>query len=306
MVRYHSIKLFLILTLATLACGLPAAALPTPTPVPPTPTVLPPVPQFSLEQLQNAQYKLSGRDDHAIVQLTDGVYQSGEDHSTVDFARVFLTEYSAFGDLNGDGSNEAAAVFFENFGGTGSFGYVVVYALSNGQPIFVASTLIDDRAEIHNLTIENGEIFLDATTHGAEDPACCPTLQTTRRYALVNNQLRVVHYTTNTPDGKKREVEISAPAHAAAVTATFQLEGSVSIAPFENNLSYFIYGEDGQEYGSGPVTVHAPDFGAPGAFSEIIKLDGIPSGTTVYVEVQDISAMDGAWLAMDAVKLTVQ
>ncbi|MCC6260049.1 MAG: hypothetical protein IT311_04220 [Anaerolineales bacterium] len=306
MVRNHPVIFLLILTLTTLACGLPSTALPTLTPVPAQPATPTLAPQLTLDQIKNAQYKLNARDDHAIVQLTDGVYQNGTDNTTADFARVFLTENIAFGDLDGDGVNEAAAVFFENFGGTGSFGYVVVYSLSNNQPIFVTATLIDDRPMINQISIENGEIFLDAVTHGAEDPACCPTLETTRRYALVNNQLRMVHYTTNTPDGRKRETQITAPVNGTEASGAIQVSGNVSIAPFENNLSYFIYGADGAQYAEGPVMVHAPDFGAPGTFDETISLKDIPSGTLVYIEIQDISAADGSLLTLDAVKITVK
>lgn len=80
----------------------------------------------------------------------------------------------------------------------------------------------------------------------------------------------------------------------------------MSIAPFENNLSYFIYDEAGNQIAAGPVAVTAPDLGAPGTFNETITLEGIPAGTTIYLELHDISAADGSWLAMDAVKLLVK
>jgi hypothetical protein len=52
--------------------------------------------------------------------------------------------------------------------------------------------------------------------------------------------------------------------------------------------------------------VTAPDLGAPGTFSELISLSGIPADTNVYLEIQDISAENGFILAMDAVKLVVK
>jgi hypothetical protein len=52
--------------------------------------------------------------------------------------------------------------------------------------------------------------------------------------------------------------------------------------------------------------VTAPDLGAPGTFDAPISLDGIPSGTMVYIEIQDLSAADGSLLALDTVKLTVK
>ena len=309
MPRRYFIQLFLILTLATLACGLalPAPSSPTADPVQltvPAPTVS--APSLTVDQLKNAQYRLGARDDHAIVQLTDGQYQEGTDATTLDYAHVQLADFIPIGDLTGDGVNEAAVVVFENYGGTGNFGSLAIYTNVNGSPVFLTSTMIDDRPKINNLTIENGEINLDAIVHGLQDPGCCPALPTTRRYALVNNRLQLTNYTTVTPGGAKRTIEIMSPADGTKVTESVQVSGTVSIAPFENNLTYAIYNEAGSELAVGPVTVTAPDLGAPGTFSELISLAGIPSGTTVYLTIQDISAADGSILALDSVKLFVK
>ncbi len=303
------INFILILTLGTLACGLasPASISPTPDPVQPTvpaPTV--PAPALTADQLQNAQYQLGAREDRASVQLTDGQWQQGTDATTLDYARVSLSEFISLGDITGDGVDEAAAIFFENYGGTGNFGFLAVYTNVNGLPVFLSSTMIDDRPMINGLAIESGEVFLDAVIHGFEDPGCCPQLPTTRRYALVNNALRITAYTTSTPDNRKRSIEIMTPANGTEVTEFVQVNGAVSIAPFENNLSYFIYDEAGNQLGAGPLTVTAPDFGAPGTFSELIPLAGIPADTTIYLEIHDLSAADGSILALDAVKLIVK
>ena len=300
---------FLILTLATLSCGLisPASISPMPDPIQPTipvPTV--PAPTLTADQLQKAQYQLGARDDRASVQLTDGQWQQGTDATTLDFAHVSMSEFTSLGDITGDGVDEAAAIFFENYGGTGNFGFLAIYTNVNGLPVFLSSTMIDDRPMINGLAIESGEVFLDAVIHGFEDPGCCPQLPTTRRYALVNNKLRITAYTTATPDGAIRGIEIMSPADGTQVTEFVQVNGTVSIAPFENNLSYFIYDEAGNQLGVGPITVTAPDFGAPGTFSELIPLAGIPADTTIYLEIHDLSAADGSLLALDAVKLIVK
>lgn len=306
--REH-IAFILILILATLACGLTAPASNAPTPAPVQETIPAPTeaaPSLTADQLKNAQYQLGARDDRAVIQLTDGKYQQGTDATTLDFAYIGLTQFVSVGDLTGDGVNEIAAIFLENYGGTGNFGLLTIYSNVNGLPVFLTSTFIDDRPMINSMSIENGEVFLDAITHGAQDGGCCPTLPTTRRYALVNNQLRMVNYTTATPEGAKRIVEITAPVNGAEASGSVQVSGTVSIAPFENNLTYFIYDEAGNQFAAGPVMVTAPDFGAPGTFNETFTLEGIPPGTTIYLEIQDISAADGSWLAMDAVKLVIK
>ena len=305
----HLTSLILPLTLATLACGLTAPASNAPTPAPVQETIPAPTesaPSLTADQLKNAQYQLGARDDRAVIQLTDGKYQQGTDATTLDFAYIGLTQFVSVGDLTGDSVNEIAAIFLENYGGTGNFGLLAIYSNVNGLPVFLTSTFIDDRPMINSMSIENGEVFLNAITHGAQDGGCCPTLPTTRRYALVNNQLRKVNYTTATPEGAKRIVEITAPVNGAEASGSVQVSGTVSIAPFENNLTYFIYDEAGNQFAAGPVMVTAPDFGAPGTFNETFTLEGIPPGTTIYLEIQDISAADGSWLAMDAVKLVIK
>lgn len=306
MVPNHPLRFLLILTLATLACGLPAASIPTLTPAPVQEATAVPIMGVSLDQLQSAQYQLGTRDDHAVVQLSGGKYQQGTDSTTADFASIVLTDFVAFGDLNGDGTNEAAAIFYENYGGTGNFGMLTIYTNIDGEPVFLTSILIDDRPMINTIAIENGKVLLDATTHSFEDPSCCPTLGTTRRYILLNNQLRMVHYTTNTPDGQIREIKITTPVDGMEVSGSIQVSGTITVAPFENNLSYTIYDEADNQYLAGPLSVTAPDLGAPGSFAETFTLEGIPAGTTVYLEIQDVSAADGSWLAMDAVKILVK
>lgn len=309
MVRHHPVIFLLILTLAALACGLPTAS-PDPVAVPPnpaesTPTVSP-LSALTLDQINAVQYPVLVREDGLVVQLTDGKYQADVDPMDVNFAYVQVTQFHAFADLTGDGVGDAAVIFLENYGGTGQFGVLAVFANVAGEPVFLDSVLIDDRPMINSMSIENGEIFIDAIVHGFEDGGCCPTLPTTRRYAMVKNKLRLMHYTTDAPNGTRRVIEITSPIDGTEVSGSVQVTGAVSIAPFENNLSYFVYDEAGNQYAAGPVNVLAPDFGAPGTFDETFTLAGIPAGTTIYLEIQDISAADGSLLALDVVKLVVK
>jgi len=308
-------KFILILAFTTLACGLsspssgsiPATSSPIPVPVQNTlaaPTAS--TPSLTVEQLKNAQYQLGTSDDHSMVQLVGGKYQRGTDNTTLDYAQISSTDFAALGDLTGDGINEAAVMVFENYGGTGDFGFLTIYTNVNGLPVFLTSVLIDDRPKINSVAIENGEVYLDAITHGAQDPGCCPGLPTTRRYALVKNQLRMTNYTTSAPDGGKHVIEIQSPANATEATASVKVNGTVSIAPFENNLTYVVDDEVGNQLATGPISVTAANPGAPGTFDATISLSGIPAGTTVYLEIQDVSAADGSWLAMDSVKLVVK
>jgi hypothetical protein len=305
MVPNHSLKFLLILTIATLACGVavPASDLPTVIPVEPT---IPAPTGLTLEQINNVQYPALIREDGFVAQMTNGKFQQGADATDPDFAYIAVTQFVSFGDLTGDGIDDAAVIFLENYGGTGNFGVLAIYANVAGEPVFLDSILIDDRPIINSMTVENGEVFIDAVVHGFDDGGCCPTLPTTRRYVLVKNELRLVHYTTDTPGGEKRIIEITSPVNGAEVMGSIQVTGTVSIAPFENNLSYFVYDEADNQFAAGPVMVTAPDFGAPGTFDETFTLAGIPAGTVIYLEIQDQSAADGSLLALDVVKLLVK
>jgi hypothetical protein len=274
----------------------PEATLP-----PDTPT---PAPDY-VEQIRNAQYQLGLSDQIDVVQLSDGVYQSGT-AGEVDFVEVRVSDFIALGDLNNDGVNESVAIVSENYGGTGVFTFLALYVNQNVQPVFLTSVFIDDRPVIDGLGIENGEVFLAATTHDADDPFCCPTLRTERHYRLLNNQLEMTDYVTFAPDGRPRAIKIESPANGGEVFSSVQVRGTVAIAPFENTLTYRIYDVGGVELAVGAIAVTAADLGAPGAFDEVISLGNILSGAAIRIEIQDISAADGSLLAMDSVELVVK
>ncbi len=255
--------------------------------------------------IRNAQYQLGVPDSLQVVQLQDGKFEQGT-AGGADYISVMLTDFIAAGDLDGDGSDEIAALISENFGGTGVFVFLAIYRNVNGTATFLTSSVVDDRPQLNALSIENGEVFLDAVIHGFEDPMCCPALRTTRHYRLANDQLDKSDYTTFTPDGRPRTITIESPANGTEIFSTVQIKGSVAIAPFENNLTYSIKDGAGVELSRGAVAVDAPDLGAPGTFDETIAMGSIISGAVVTIEIQDVSAADGSLFAMDSVQLVVK
>ncbi len=282
----------------------PASEIPT---LPATATVAPPtvVPDY-VTRIRNVQYQLGIADALRVVQLVDGEFKQGT-VGGADYVFVNVTDFVAAGDLNNDGAKEYAALIAENYGGTGVFVFLAIFADVNGELVFQTSTMMDDRPLLNALSIENGEIFLDAVIHAADDPFCCPTLRTTRHYRLVtDNHLDMTDYTTFTPDGKPRTITITTPTNDTESYSSIQFKGSVAIAPFENNLTYRIYDLVGVELSIGSITVTASELGGPGTFDSIIELGNILSGSVVRVEIQDISAADGSLLAMDSVELVVK
>jgi hypothetical protein len=259
----------------------------------------------AVEEVRNAQYQLGAADTLQVVQLTEGSFEQGTPGSD-DFMSIRVTDFVAFGDLNEDGAQEAAALISENYGGTGVFVFLAVYSRVNGVWMFQTSNMVDDRPQLNALAIEDNEIFLDAVMHGIDEPMCCPTLRTTRHYRFVDNLLDLVDYTTFTPGGQPRTITIESPPNGSEVFTSVPIKGRVAIAPFENNLVYRIYDVSGIELSAGAIPVAAPDLGAPGTFDAIIPLGKVLSGAVVRLEVQDVSAADGSLLAMDSVELVVK
>lgn len=313
-----TVKRFLlgILTIFLGACSMfqrPATPQPTPLPATPTlavptpvvPTPLPDAPGISPEDVRNSEYQLGFSDQIRTVQLTDGKYQENSADGT-GYLSVSVTDFIARGDLNGDGENEAVAIVAEDYGGSGTFVFLAVYQYLNDKAVFLTSIFLDDRPRINHLAVEKGEIFVDIVIHGKDDPMCCPTLATTRKYLLNGVNLILTNYTTETPAGQPREITIDAPVEGAQVSGIIRLLGNITIAPFENNLVYRVYDLGGVELSAGPVNVEATDLGAPGRFEKAIDLGNIITNTTVRIEVQDINVADGSLFAMDSVMLLVR
>lgn len=270
-----------------------------------TPAAAPTTVPDEVKEVRNAQYQLGATNALQVVQLKDGKYQQDAPGAT-DFIAVDMTDFAAAGDLNADGKKEAAALVSENYGGSGVFVFLAIFANTGGKWTFETSTMVDDRPQLNALSIEKGEVYLDATIHGTDDPMCCPTLRTTRHFRLVDNQLDMTDYATFTPDGKPHTVNIESPATGTEVFSSVPLKGNVAIAPFENNLVYQIYDVSGIELSAGAIPVQASQAGAPGTFDETVSLGKVLSGAIIRIEVQDLSAKDGSLLGMDSVELVVK
>jgi hypothetical protein len=253
------------------------------------------LPGVSAEQLKNSLYQLGATNVPREVQLVNGVYQEGA-AGNADFVEVHVT----------DGTSEATVLVSENYGGSGVFVFLALYTTQNNKAVFQASVFVDDRPQIQGIAIENHEVQLDVTVHGMDEPMCCPTLHTTRRYRLINNQLDMTNYVTYTPDGDPRTITIESPANRTLVSSSVLIKGSVAIAPFENNLTYSIKDGAGVELSRGAVPVTAAEMGGPGTFEALISLGKILSNTVIFIEIQDVSAADDSLLAMDSVELVVK
>ncbi|UCC64504.1 MAG: META domain-containing protein, partial [Anaerolineae bacterium] len=144
---------------------------------------------LTLDALRNATYPSEWEEDGAIT-LTNGRYE-GEPYVEGGASRLVVTLVSplVFGDLDGDGVDDAAAILVADPGGSGTFYSLEAVRNESGEPVHLASYALGDRAQIRSLAIEGGQITLEMVTHGPDDPMCCPTQIVRNTYALEAGQL---------------------------------------------------------------------------------------------------------------------
>ena len=149
---------------------------------------LPSSKSLTIEGLKNAEYQskfaINGR-----VKLSNGIYRGRIVPDSASELIVMLSDQVAFGDLNGDGAEDAVVVLITDPGGSGTFRHLGVVINEKGTPQHVASQLLGDRVKVKSLSVRSGEIVVQMMTHGTRDPMCCPTFQVTRNYVLQEGRL---------------------------------------------------------------------------------------------------------------------
>jgi hypothetical protein len=110
-----------------------------------------------------------------------------------------LPEY-AVGNLDGDGAPDAAVLIATSTGGSGTFLDLAAVLNRGNQPASDAIAFLGDRVLVDRVRIRDGEVQLDLTMHGPADPMCCPSVEATRRFRLVDGELVEIEPPAGVPD----------------------------------------------------------------------------------------------------------
>ncbi|MEZ4864285.1 MAG: META domain-containing protein [Caldilineaceae bacterium] len=140
---------------------------------------------LSIQALKNATY--SGIYDDPIT-LTDGVYEESDPPVSV----RYRDNATLFGDLDGDGVDDAVVFLLDSGGGSATFTYVAAQLNQNGEPVDGGAVMVEDRTQVRSVTIEERQIAVEFTTAGPGDGACCPSHMVQKTYALQEGQLAEV------------------------------------------------------------------------------------------------------------------
>ena len=164
----------------------PTVALPTvaPATIAPAATLAPASPPLSAV-LGNLVY--SGVLD-APIRLVDGVAEYQDGSSGKPTVRL-MPEYTAAGDLNGDGVEDAVVVLRNETSGTGRFVYLAAVLDALGSPTVTDALMIGDRVIVKSLAVRDGKVDAALVVQGPNDGLCCPTLDAARVYVLQDGKL---------------------------------------------------------------------------------------------------------------------
>ena len=142
--------------------------------------------KLTIEKLKNAEYNLR----YGKVKLTDGICPNGGEG--LDSYIIELSDKIAFGDLNGDGVTDAAAIFWSDGVNRRVWVELVAIVNDNGTPRQLAVKMLGLNAAVMSILIESGEIVLEIGKLAPNDAMCCPSLRVTQKYKLDGENLVLV------------------------------------------------------------------------------------------------------------------
>jgi hypothetical protein len=150
------------------------------------PELLPSSPALSMTLINNALYFLP-QEAGGQIQLNEGTYI--ENSGSNDQLKVTLSDKMAFGDLDGDGNNDAAVVVISSRGDRNVYATLVAVVNNGGIAEPRAGVLLGDRVRINSVIILEREVLVDLTRRGPHDPLNAPTVRFKENYRLLGHDL---------------------------------------------------------------------------------------------------------------------
>ena len=143
---------------------------------------------LTINELKSGEYR-SEWSAKGKINLSDGIYQEKIAPDSATELVIRLSDKVAFGDLNGDGAEDAAVLLISDPGGSGTFYDLAAVINSNGKPQHAASVFLGDRVKVEEVSIRSAKIVVKMVIHQRTDPSCCPSLKVEQKYALKKDAL---------------------------------------------------------------------------------------------------------------------
>ncbi|MDB5254405.1 MAG: hypothetical protein JWL80_471, partial [Parcubacteria group bacterium] len=101
-----------------------------------------------------------------------------------------LTDVRAYGDINGDGKDDTAALLIQIGGGSGEFVYLVGYVSGTVTYKGTNAVFIGDRIQPKTITIKNGVVTVNFLDRKADESfADEPTVNTSKQFVYTKGTL---------------------------------------------------------------------------------------------------------------------
>ena len=177
---YMKINFLVLIFTSVLLCALPACV------TSPTPTAQ----DESIRQaLSNAKYILEDT-PIKMVHLKNGFYKKEFTAGTSDLIEVQLLEERAFGDINGDGTEDAAVILKVYTGGTGEYYCLELMINKKGSPKPLPDVFLGDRIAVKSLVIRPGSVLVNMLDRKPDEGmAADPTVEVKRTFKLIGGKL---------------------------------------------------------------------------------------------------------------------
>jgi heat shock protein HslJ len=154
-----------------------------------SPTQAPQTAPSISQALPNAEYPVD-LTSTGKAQLKDGIFEEPAAPGSATKIKVQLGSQQAFGDVNGDGAQDAAVTLVVDPGGSGTFTYLALVINDQGTAKPIASVLLGDRISVKSLALQPGSVVVTMLTRSPDEPMSAePTLEVTRTFMLQGDML---------------------------------------------------------------------------------------------------------------------
>jgi len=139
----------------------------------------------------------------------------------------------ATGDLNGDGTPDAAVIIVKDAGGSGTFYYVAAALNYGGEYRGTSAIKIGDRIAPQNIAITDGMITANYADRKPGQPMTAkPSVGVSKNFRVVNNELTEVPAETGSTSGAPAAGGAGAPSPSPAPAPAPTSGGSGGAAPY--------------------------------------------------------------------------
>lgn len=144
---------------------------------------------FIAQAFPNAEYPVEGVCS-GKAQLKDGFFEESVAPGSATTTRIWFGKKQAFGDMNGDGVEDAAVTLVVDRGGSGTFTYLALVINEKGTAKPVASIMLGDRIIVTCLAIESSSVVVTMLTRKPDESISAePTREVRHAFKLRGDKL---------------------------------------------------------------------------------------------------------------------